>query len=149
LLVLFHLYLFQLCFCIFGTLSHIYGHVRPPTSNIYRNRLDCGSTNAVMGTAVSAGNGSLQHCNASLFLINPPICATSAMMRWRTSFVNPCGRSGVKWASILLGNTAYLHLLQIITRNSGKWVKYSIWMVVSVLYNPSFSPNGLPWASIL
>ena len=112
---------FKQYFLIFLIELYIYGHNDLfSASNIYRNLLDCGSTNTTMGADMSAGNGNSQRCNASSFLINPSILATSAIIRRRTSFVKPYRRFGVKWASILLGNMAYLHFLQTTTWNSGK-----------------------------
>ncbi|KAK9346507.1 hypothetical protein V1522DRAFT_404622 [Lipomyces starkeyi] len=73
--------LFATMLLIFRLEPHTYGHIPPSTSNVHRNPLGCGRSNAVMGADVSAGNGSLQHRNAASFLINPPIRLTSATIR--------------------------------------------------------------------
>jgi hypothetical protein len=94
----------------------MYRHRDPSSaSNIHCNPLGYGGANVVIGTDVSTRNGNLQRYNASSFLINPLILATSTIIRRRASFVKPCRRFRVKWASILLGNTVYLHFLQTTT----------------------------------
>src|SRR6187402_931142 len=123
----FHPWASNACFRIFLSDPHTYEHIKPlSTPNVHRNPLVWGACNAAIGSVVSTGNGN-SHCfNAFSFKINLLTFAKPFAILSRSCFTNPCGRWGVKWASIWLGNTAYLHFLQIITRNSGKWINWSI-----------------------
>jgi hypothetical protein len=124
---LFHWCFSQQCSCICCREPHTYGHTSPPSiPYVQRFPPVRGASNAAIGSDVSIGNRN-SHCfNASSSCLNPPISATWFVILWRSCFVYPWGRLGVKWESIWLGNTAYLHFLQIITWNSGKWMNWSI-----------------------
>lgn len=132
---------------MFLMFPHTYGHVTPSlTWNVHQNPFDYRAASAAIGLDVSARNRNLQLFNISSFLINPPILPSSSVICRRAFSVSPCSRSSAKWESIQLGNTAYLHFLQMTTWNSGKWLNCSIsahligspWCLTTLLAGPYF-----------